>query len=144
VLCLVLCAGSNTGCLCAASLAGGEMLMRGHREHDAQLQALLDDPAYTCAMLVSAVRGSPHWACTCSVYECVTKLNALVVLAMWLVCCQRVAACLLVFWGNSGGNYTNTAAASRMHCCMKPANCRAELQGSVAYKGCCAATTHVA
>jgi hypothetical protein len=32
------------------------MLMRGHREHDAQLQALLDDPTYTCAMLVSGVR----------------------------------------------------------------------------------------
>ncbi|KAF6251607.1 DTW domain-containing protein [Scenedesmus sp. NREL 46B-D3] len=43
--------GSNTGCLCAASLAGGEMLMRGHKQHDDQLQALLDDPAFTCAML---------------------------------------------------------------------------------------------
>lgn len=43
--------GSNTGCLAAASLAGAAMLMRGHKEHDEQLQALLEDPAYTCAML---------------------------------------------------------------------------------------------
>lgn len=54
VLRLVLAAGSNTGCLCAASLVGGEMLMRGHKQHDDQLQALLNDPAFTCAMLVSS------------------------------------------------------------------------------------------
>jgi hypothetical protein len=52
VTCIVLAAGSNTGCLAAASLAGAVMLMRGHREHDGQLQTLLDDPRYTCAMLV--------------------------------------------------------------------------------------------
>jgi hypothetical protein len=53
-LLLVVAAGSNTGCLAAASLAGAEMLMRGHKQHDDQLQALLDDPSYTCAVLVSS------------------------------------------------------------------------------------------
>lgn len=44
-------AGSNTGCLCAASLAGAQLLMRGHAPHDAQLAALLSDPSITTALL---------------------------------------------------------------------------------------------
>lgn len=40
-------AGSNTGCLCAQSLSGCELLLRGHTPHDEQLEALLADPHYT-------------------------------------------------------------------------------------------------
>jgi hypothetical protein len=44
-------AGSNTGCLCSKSLAGAELLLRGHAPHDEQLSALLADPDYTTALL---------------------------------------------------------------------------------------------
>lgn len=43
--------GSNTGCLCAASLSGSTMLLRGHTPHDQQLSALLSDPSVTTALL---------------------------------------------------------------------------------------------
>lgn len=43
--------GSNTGCLCAESLSGCELLLRGHTPHDEQLAALLADPHYTTALL---------------------------------------------------------------------------------------------
>lgn len=44
-------AGSNTGCLCAQSLSGCQLLLRGHAPHDEQLAALLADPHYTTALL---------------------------------------------------------------------------------------------
>jgi hypothetical protein len=53
------------------------MLMRGHREHDAQLQALLDDPTYTCAMLVSGVLEDAYccwwWSWRTAVWQFVSR-----------------------------------------------------------------------
>jgi hypothetical protein len=53
------------------------MLMRGHREHDAQLQALLDDPTYTFAMLVSGVLEDAYccwwWSWRTAVWQFVSR-----------------------------------------------------------------------
>jgi DTW domain-containing protein YfiP len=43
--------GSNTGCLCGASLAGCRLLLHGHAPHDAALAALLADDSVTTALL---------------------------------------------------------------------------------------------
>ncbi|KAL6761166.1 DTW domain-containing protein [Haematococcus lacustris] len=43
---------SNTGCVATVSLPGNaERLIKGHREHDARLEALMHDPTYTVAVL---------------------------------------------------------------------------------------------
>jgi DTW domain-containing protein YfiP len=49
--------GSNTGCITHRSLIGSEMLMRGHKDHDARLQQLMSDPTITKAILWPGPQG---------------------------------------------------------------------------------------
>lgn len=43
--------GSNSGCLVAACCAGAAKYLDGHKEHDAQIASLFEDPSITTAVM---------------------------------------------------------------------------------------------
>lgn len=61
--------GSNSGCLVAACLEGAEMYIDGHREHDAAVAAMFEDPTVTTAIMWPGAQLSNARSYGCWIWE---------------------------------------------------------------------------